>query len=561
MRALLTTKKTIRSKSACMVVNGTPRSGKSTIIHRLVRDLFAIVPTLHLPSTLILEKPLRVGIKKLTPRRAAVTSGKASWVEQTAQDEKHRVLRRSLPLAEEAHTQKMATIPAQASRASGETPSPPPTDPPPPTQSADTQSQKLQPTSDQASSQPLSGQATSLPPSGPLLTLPSPVTMPSFLPADEIIRKALTNLGSFKDSEDLDGATMLHILDTGGQPEFQSAATWLLLEPDITVQVFNLSVGLQERYDVLYESQDGQTTEPYKSSFTVEEVLFQAQSSLSFLETSPSPSRLPFEAVPSQKKCLYVGTHLDLVSDEIVTTTDAALQKQLKCSPILNNNVVYYRNPLTSSFNVVIPIDNTKADDPGIVRLQKLVNAILENVPTSELPISWEYFKLSLLSIDAKTMTVQCVVVGRANGLEGKEEVLLVLWYHTHFTGQIQHHDIEGIEDTVWLDPQIISDGISYLISSSFHGKGSFDWKQVVYRETGRFPAAEVRRILEARCREVPYEKIITLFKHLKVISPITNKTGEIVESFVPCVLRPACVERIESGTTSRSKEHERPSS
>ncbi len=72
--------------------------------------------------------------------------------------------------------------------------------------------------------------------------------MPSFQPVDEIIRKALTNLGSFKDSKDLDGATMLHILDSGGSRTFnQLQYTWLFLRPDITIQIFNLCVGLQKR--------------------------------------------------------------------------------------------------------------------------------------------------------------------------------------------------------------------------------------------------------------------------------------------------------------------------
>lgn len=135
--------------------------------------------------------------------------------------------------------------------------------------------------------------------------------------------------------------------------------------------------------------------------------------------------------------------------------------------------------------------------------------------------------------------------------MEDKAEVLLALWYHTHFTGQIQHYNIEGIKDIVWLDPQLISDGLSTLISSSFSGKGPFYQNQVKYRETGRFPVAEVKKILEEQCQEVSYKKLITLFEHLHVLTPITKGQGEIVEYFVPCVLQPINVESIKRGTIS----------
>ena len=527
-----------------MVVSGPPQTGKSTIIHRLVHDLSAVVSKLNLPSTPILGKPLRVGIKKLTPTKAAV---KGEWVEQTTQDVRHRALRHSLALtevtheidsrmAEDTHVQTSDTSPVQVTQQQTTYCFPQPT------QSTDGP-QNFQLTSDQASNKL---------PIDQLLQSTSLEMMPDFETPDQIIRAALGELSVLKKSEDLDCSTMLYILDTGGQPEFQSVLSWLLLKPAITVQVFNLSVGLKERYDVLYESQDGQVTEPYKSSFTVEEVLFQAQSSLTFRETTHCPSELNCKQLPFQSKSLFVGTHRDCVSDEDFSKVDNTLKEQLQCSPFLDDKVIYYRNPQTSSYNVVFPIDNTKANDAGIIHFQEKVNELLKRLPSSELPISWEWFKLSVLSTNAKTMTVnQCIVIGKASGMDDKAEVLLALWYHTHFTGEIQHYDIEGIKDIVWLDPQLISDGLSTLISSSFSGKGPFYQNQVKYRATGKFPVAEVKKILERQYHGVPYQKLIILFEHLHVLSPITNEHGEILEYFVPCVLQPKDVESIQRGNIS----------
>ncbi len=650
-------KKTISSQSANMVVNGPPGSGKSTIIHRAIHDLFATVPALVFPSTPILEKPMIVGIKRLTQKRAAVKD--SLWVAQTVQDETHRALQHTLTLSEDSDVQETDTSPAHVSREPQ--PPPPSTHSPQLVQPTDGGPHPVQPMLGQDQSDPPSGQllpctppeamlsfeppdemigmapidmnisdhtpmlhildaedqpefqlssgqdpsaipvedfepsdeiihpptvvprrcqrSTILgtlfdlaeimnclqntttssqhsrePSSGPLLLSTRLEVLPSFQSPDELIRTALRNLSALKDLHDLEGTTMLHIVDTGGQPEFQSILSWLLLKPAITVQVFNLSIGLKERYDVRYRAQDGQTTEPYKSSFTVEEVLFQAQSSIAYLEPSPCPSELPFELVPFQSKSIFVGTHRDLVSDEVVSHVDSTLQNQLKCSTFPSDRVVYHRNPHTSSINVVLPIDNTNPDDPGIRRFQELVNDILKEMPSSQLPVSWEWFKLSVLSTNAKTMTVeQCAVIGRASGMEDKKEVELALWYHTHFTGQIQHNDIKGIEDTVWLDPQLISDGMSILVSSSFHKKGPMDRRQVMYRETGRFPVTEVRKFLDECCQEVPSEKLIALFEYLHVLSPIPDKEGRTVEYFVPCALLPEEVESLKRGAPSPS--------
>ncbi len=150
-----------------MVVNSPPGLGKSTIIHRGVYDLSATVPVLNLPSTPILEKPMIIGIKKLTPRRAAVKD--SSWVAQTVQDEKHRAVQCTLTLAEAKDVQETDTSPAQAS---GEArPPPPSTHSPQPGQSTDAGAQPLHPTS---------GQYSREPPSGPLLSFTPLEGMSSF---------------------------------------------------------------------------------------------------------------------------------------------------------------------------------------------------------------------------------------------------------------------------------------------------------------------------------------------------------------------------------------------
>ncbi len=98
-------------------------------------------------------------------------------------------------------------------------------------------------------------------------------------------------------------------------------------------------------------------------------------------------------------------------------------------------------------------------------------------------------------------MTVeQCVVIGLRSGCMDNREVTIALRYYTNYTDQIQHSDIKRIEDTVWLDPQIISKVMSILISNTFHRQESIYYKEVEYQKTGRFPAADVKKILRDEC-------------------------------------------------------------
>ena len=74
----------------------------------------------------------------------------------------------------------------------------------------------------------------------------------------------------------LEDATTIRFIDAGGQPEFQEILPALLSGHSISIFLFKLHEELKQRYQVEYVIEDCTKSEPYMTSYTVEEVLFQS---------------------------------------------------------------------------------------------------------------------------------------------------------------------------------------------------------------------------------------------------------------------------------------------
>ncbi len=529
-----------------MVVNGLPLVGKSTTIHRVVHCSSDTINEIHLPSTKICEKPLRVVIEPLTQRRVAVSS---SWVEQTPEIEQDRLTEKTLSLVDNTDVHELDTTQSHLPSASNDL-------------KTDTLSNTSKhSTTEETSQQNFSSRqgSSSFEPSSSTQLADKKDSILSFDTPDDIVRTALRKISTLRSQPGDDQImNILNIIDTGGQPEFLEVLPMLLVVPSINVQVFKLNEKLDERFVVEFVPRHGETTEPYVSSYTVEQALFQAMSCVGCLSPSPQVHhrKLP-DGIPAPQcvETLFVGTHRDCVSDDEFRKYDDTLQDRLdSCSLPENHKVRYYRNKKTQSYNVIFPIDNTKAEASGIEQLKEEIHNILEKeVRPHKVILSWEWFRQAVLSTRAKIITVdQCVIIGTECGMEDKEEVLLALWYHTHYTGQLRHYpNIEGLEDIVFLDPQVFSDAMTTLISSAFHSNGSLYQDDVRYRNTGRFPKAEVEWMLACACENLRHNELVALFKHLHIFRPITDSCKEVVEYFIPCVLKTAEVENKRRECTS----------
>ena len=546
IRSLLKKKKLIRTKGACIIYSGPPRVGKSTVLHRTVKNYYAVIPTL--PSTPVAEKPLRIHIKKLSATRAGKKGSR--WVEQTLQQEKQQLVGYSLS-TDETQPKVMAADNSSGveSGASGST-------------TGNNESLELEAEATAAVERKVGARVYTTPSSSTdtkasKTHFPLPVNTPTFETPDDIVREALRSAAALHEDLDLlDGSIMLHILDTGGQPQFMQVLPMLYTGPSINLLVFKLNEGLEERYVIEYLSPNGETTEPGVSSYTVEEVLFQSLSSASF-RAAPAATPVSARSTSSQSATIFVGTHKDKVSQQEIDSIDEALQTKLRNSTIPDNKVVKYRNPTKQPpfFSVVVPIDNTSIEDPGILLLQDLVNDVLQKqFEDYDTPLAWLMFHLCIRSTNARVLSLQqCAVIGKACGIDDEEELKLALWYLSHQCGVFRYYsEVEGLQDLVICDLQVLFDSLTGLISSAFHFQKAFNEEEVRCRETGRFPVAEVEKLLEHAQSDIPPQKLITLFEHLRILCRCTHSSG-VQQYFVPCILPSYEVEIIERNSCSNA--------
>ncbi len=128
----------------------------------------------------------------------------------------------------------------------------------------------------------------------------------------------------------LDNVILLINTDTGGQAEFLDLHAALVQGPSFNLLFSRLTDELDRPFKIHFTNKEGKSTEQEDSTMTVEEVLFQALSSIAcFSSSCPDGDEVSSDteasnsfARYSKSKVMFVGTHRDLVSEkEFVQTS------------------------------------------------------------------------------------------------------------------------------------------------------------------------------------------------------------------------------------------------
>ena len=104
----------------------------------------------------------------------------------------------------------------------------------------------------------------------------------------------------------LEGTILMNMVDTGGQPAFLEMLPALTMGPALYLIFFRLDQELKKTYQIQYVSKSKKGVQLGDSSYTVEEVIFQALSSIAWFScTVPKKAIMPS---PSHAAVL-IGTH------------------------------------------------------------------------------------------------------------------------------------------------------------------------------------------------------------------------------------------------------------
>lgn len=427
VRQALNNRKTIFTKPVSLVLIGPPRSGKTTLIQRLLEGVhYVINPEEELPSTPLASQPLSVEIRRLSPTLAILQ--RTRWIKHDYSGQKVLLVSYFL--------RKVPDIMQDESVSPGK---------------ADSHEME-QPASVKFSVNGSTSDSTTTTDQVPQLTRSSESTqettieqkLPSqhaplvFDTPEDILSAGFLDLTPEEAEEHLGGSMILQIYDTGGQPEYLDVLPSILTGPAVDMLIFRLIDSLDRRYLVRFVSADGEVLPPYVSSYTVEEALFQAYTCVSHQAPPELPSTFAFD-VPQISSCsstLLVGTHKDCVTEADVARIDCHLEAKFK-----KVNPEYNQLIKATPKQLLYAIDNTDPGDPGFLHLQDGLLATLEkNFQPVQLPISWIMFYLAVKSTKKHILSFkQCQLIATSHDISSDDELKLALWYLSHQFGVLRY--------------------------------------------------------------------------------------------------------------------------
>ena len=337
--------------------------------------------------------------------------------------------------------------------------------------------------------------------------------------------KKMRNLLEFKD------VTLLNIVDTGGQPEYQDILPVLLGGSGLSLLFLNLSQDLEKPYPVVYQhAEEGKKTLEYRSQFTTLQMLFQV---LATLTSTCTPAR--------EHAAIIIGTHQDLVTSKDINELEGKVLKAMEETEFLQKDVIKSIEVAGSKRNV-FPLDNLSGRKSEIKQLQKEIGSIARRFPCKPLPTSWLLFHLALRYEYEKpgycTMD-QCIHLAARCGILAKDVPQILAYFHKHFGTILHFPEIPCLANTVICNPSIIFTAINSLVAESFTNSDELPHIAQSIRETGEMSEAVLNKICKtdkAGGKLLKIEQIIELLKYHNLIMKISSES-EGSNYFMPCLL------------------------
>ena len=394
----------------------------------------------------------------------------------------------------------------------------------------------------------------------PAAALPMPAVKPRDIPEIAAIFKEATKQPEFWSDVKHSFKAYLRMEDTGGQPELMDMLPALTIGPGLYLLFFSYEMKLKGKVKVFYQGACGKSTLPEQSTFTLEEMLLSALSSISCSssfanlmsaeETSSSDMRKILES--SKSVAYIVGTHKDKVSEDYIKGFDKELQRIIRDTDFFEKNVVQF----CSKGNLVIAMDNMAGGAEEVNEVRKLLEIAMEkHFKKLRIPAVWLLFSLCLRMRDVRTACMKyCLELSSLFNMS-PYETKVALWFLHHHAGVMMYFpNVPGLEDLVIIDIQVVYDSVTSLIlrAMSFDNVGQATAEK--FRRTGQFVLKDLIAATAGVSKDlIPPLKLVALLEYLHIVArifAITISPPEVEDEVVyimPCVLHSANKDKLDA--------------
>ena len=363
----------------------------------------------------------------------------------------------------------------------------------------------------------------SVPSSSPSTSLPTPVGKVH----DEMIIRAFK--APHNKLQNILDETLIYLIDSGGQPQFQELLPILVSGPSVFLLTFSLAIPLDDVFKVIFTDKDCKR-EVYPTNMRVRDVLMQ---SLASIRCTCSYQTNGEERVEVKPRVIFMATMSSLVSDEEI----AAIDKQVKCLVEPFNDLIVYNGS-----RVFFPVDSFENQGFSTLRkavrraandrITKAIGDISYESPMCEvkLPITAVALELLLRNQEKSVIPLdQCKRLAISCNINPETELSHILWILHHFIGTIRYYPSCTSQQNVVIGPQKLYDVPSTLLTRTFafEKEGELDHtsKEMVWTR-GFFTMGTLRK-LWGQDRDFTPELIVAFLTHLNIIVRMPRAHGD----------------------------------
>ena len=340
----------------------------------------------------------------------------------------------------------------------------------------------------------------------------------------------------------LESSWSLYLTNTGGQIEFQEHLSLLACGPSIFFINFPLHHDLNQKYEVRYEESDGQV-KAYQSTATLLEELLQTLATIDALDYA---SEYEADTESIKPKVFFIGSHKDKLEpqttvEKTITEIDQVLQKFVRQTSLFHQGSIQFAQQQPTQ-KLMFAVNNLSADDSEFQKIRSTVQQTVERREdfTVKCPSSWLVFSLILRAKHKSNQVLsfeECFSIAQECGISDRGELSQALTFIHLKLGLVRYFNVEGLNELVIIDPQILFDRITDLLKKTFTPSHAEVNQIEDFYHKGILPVEVVESIAKKCDSEVkiPFPWLIKLLNYRRIAALFRDQDGD--KYFFPAAL------------------------